>query len=73
MSKPKTQLFHHPHEYGGANRIRVWRENWRDDVFEVLTQEEFTTLSKICIRFNISITDVEHLSEEEKQHLRSQV
>lgn len=51
------ELFYHEHEFGPAKpRMRVWRENWFSDQFEVLTAEEFEQLEKLCQRFTIRLT-----------------
>lgn len=55
----KLELYFRPHEYGGLNRVRVWRNNWGGDQFEILSRAEFETLRAICMRFAIPMIEQE--------------
>ena len=37
----------------GDGRMRVWRENWMDDQFEVMSLVDFKALEKMCKTFQI--------------------
>lgn len=51
-----------PHEYGGQNRVRVWKSTWGGDQFEVLTQHEFAAFQSMCHRFSIMLTKADEES-----------
>ena len=36
-------------------RVRVWRDDWFSDQFEILSPNEFDALQTICRRFSIII------------------
>ena len=38
---------------------RVWRTTWAGDQFEVLSDQEFAALQRICQRFNIPLTEAD--------------
>lgn len=55
---PPIALRWRPHEVGGAVKdIRVWRNNWTGDTFEILTVSQFNELSRFCKMFNIPLVD----------------
>jgi hypothetical protein len=43
--------------YGDTARtqVRVWRESWRGDMFEVISKDEFEVLKYFCSLFNIHL------------------
>lgn len=44
-----------PHETGGDQRMRVWRNDWSGDQFEILTTKDFAKLQELAARLNIPL------------------
>lgn len=49
--------------HNGRDNVRVWRENWHGDQFEVLTKDEFTLLQHFGMLFNFHIVRMEDHEE----------
>lgn len=51
--------------YHGSDRtsVRVWRENWVGDQFEVISKDEFTLLQHFCTLFNVHLVRAEDHEE----------
>src|SRR5688500_1744995 len=56
-TKPRARNLelHWRWHYGDQGFRRVWRNDWVDDQFEVLSNTEFTALEKAMRRFNIPL------------------
>lgn len=52
----RLELHWRPHD-SSATEIRVWRNNWFGDQFEVLSIAQFNMLSRFCTMFNIPLVD----------------
>lgn len=53
------KLLYRLHRSTTEGPFRVWREDWGGDQFEILTTQEFNTLSGFCKRFAISLEEAE--------------
>lgn len=53
---PPLMLRWRPHD-SNSHQIRVWRNDWHGDQFEILGISEFNQLSLFCKRFSIPLTD----------------
>jgi hypothetical protein len=55
--KPVTEMQMYYRRDG--DKFRVWKNTWGFDQFEVLSEEDFQTLMKVCIRFSIVLREYE--------------
>lgn len=52
------KLFYRNHNSSGS-MVRVWRENWSSDAFEIMTKDSFENLIELGKRFGIFVEEAD--------------